>query len=434
MKKTSIGVGLIGIGVIGGAVARVLRDRATRLSQQVGVPVVLRRIKIAEIDLTRPIVAEFPEGIFTTNEEAFWATPDLDIIVEAIGGEYPAFNYLERALKSGKNVVSSNKEVISKHASELLALARANNAGLRFEASVGGGIPLLQPFQYDLSANEIKGIYAIINGTTNYILTRMAKEGIEFAEALKQAQALGYAERNPANDVDGYDSVYKLAIMAMLAFQTEVKPENIFREGITHLEARDFKYAAELGFVIKLLAIAKESGGDIELRVHPVFLPEENFLANVDGVFNAVLTTGDLVGDVIFSGQGAGPAPTSSAVVADVLAAAQDVASGVGNRMRWRLGGGKRLLPMEDVVTRYYFRLNVADKPGVLAHIAGIFGDNTISIASVIQKEVDESTEAAEVVIMTHPAKESAVRKAVGALKRLDSIKAVNNFIRVGID
>ncbi len=304
---------------------------------------------------------------------------------------------------------------------------------MRFEASVGGGIPLLQPFQYDLSANEIKGIYAIINGTTNYILTRMAQEGIEFADALQQAQALGYAERNPANDIEGYDSVYKLAILSMLAFQTEVKPEDIYREGITKLESRDFQYAAELGFVIKLLAIAKESNGDIELRVHPVFLPEENFLANVDGVFNAVLTTGDLVGDVIFSGQGAGPAPTSSAVVADILAAAQDVASGVGNRMRWRLGGGKRLLPMSDIVTRYYFRLNVADKPGVLADIAGIFGDNAISIASVLQKEVDETTESAEVVIMTHPARESAVQQAVEALRNLDSIKAVHNFIRVGI-
>jgi homoserine dehydrogenase len=433
MNKASIGVGLIGVGVIGGAVARVLRDRADRLSQQVGVPVVLRRIKIADVDLTRPIIAEFPKEVFTTDEADFWATPGMDIVVEAIGGEYPAFNYLERALRNGKHVVSSNKEVISKHASELLALARKNNVGLRFEASVGGGIPLLQPFQYDLSANEIKGIYAIINGTTNYILTRMAQEGIEFADALQQAQALGYAERNPANDIEGYDSVYKLAILSMLAFQTEVKPEDIYREGITRLESRDFQYASELGFVIKLLAIAKESNGDIELRVHPVFLPEENFLANVDGVFNAVLTTGDLVGDVIFSGQGAGPAPTSSAVVADILAASQDVASGLGNRMRWRLGGGKRLLPMSDIVTRYYFRLNVADKPGVLADIAGIFGDNAISIASVLQKEVDEKTESAEVVIMTHPAKESAVQRAVEAFRNLDSIKAVHNFIRVGI-
>ena len=433
MKKVDIGVGLIGIGVIGGAVARVLRDRAAKISEQIGAPVVLKRIKVAPVDLTRPIISEFPVEVFTTDEDDFYATPGMDIVVEAMGGEYPAFHYLEKALRAGKHVVSSNKEVISKHAAELLDLARENNVGLRFEASVGGGIPLLEPFQYDLSVNEIKGIYAIINGTTNYILTRMAKEGIEFADALKQAQALGYAEANPKNDIEGNDAVYKLSILSMLAFQTEVKPDDIYREGITKLQGRDFQYAKELGFVIKLLAIAKESEGKIELRVHPVFLPEDNFLANVDGVFNAVLTTGDLVGDVIFSGQGAGPAPTSSAVVADILAAAQDAVSGVGNRMRWRLGGGKQLMPMSEIVTRYYFRMNVADKPGVLAHIAGIFGDNNISIASVLQKEVDETTESAEVVIMTHPARESAVRRAVEALRSLGTIKAVHNFIRVGI-
>jgi len=433
VKKDSIGIGLIGIGVIGGAVARVLKDRSAKLAELAGAPVVLRKIKIAPVDLTRPIIKEFSAELFTTDEAEFFGNPDIDIVVEAIGGEFPALRYLEKALVAGKHVVSSNKEVISKHAAELLALARKNNVGLRFEASVGGGIPLLEPFQYDLSVNEIKGIFAIINGTTNYILTRMAQEGIEFAEALKQAQALGYAEANPKNDIEGNDAVYKLAILSMLAFDTEVKPEDIYREGITKLQGRDFQYAKELGFVIKLLAIAKESDGQIELRVHPVFLPDDNFLANIDGVFNAVLTTGDLVGDVIFSGQGAGPAPTSSAVVADVLAAAQDVASCVGNRMRWRLDGGKKLMPMSEVVTRYYFRLNVADKPGVLAHIAGIFGDNKISIASVLQKEVDEVTESAEVVIMTHPAKESAVRRAVESLKGLESIKAVHNFIRVGI-
>ncbi|MEN8614998.1 homoserine dehydrogenase [Dehalogenimonas sp. THU2] len=433
MSKPAIGIGLIGIGIIGGAVARGLRDRAARLSEQIGCPVELRRVKVAPMDLTRPIIAEFPTDTFTTDDDDFFNTPDMDIVIEAMGGEYPAFNYLERALLSGRHVVSSNKEVIAKHAAELLELARRNNVGLRFEASVGGGIPLLQPFQYDLSVNEIKGISAIINGTTNYILTNMACEGIPFADALRQAQELGYAERNPANDIEGFDSVYKLAIMAMLAFQIEVKPEDIYREGITKLETQDFLYATELGFVIKLLAIAKEDDGDIELRVHPVFLPRDNFLAKVDGVFNAALITGDLVGDVIFSGQGAGAAATSSAVIADALAAAQDVASGVGNRMRWRLGGTKRLLPMTEVVTRYYFRLNVADKPGVLAQIAGIFGDNGISIASVIQKEVNEASETAELVIMTHLARESAVRQAVEALRQNDSIKAVNNFVRVGV-
>ncbi|MDV2990045.1 MAG: homoserine dehydrogenase [Dehalogenimonas sp.] len=432
MEKKTIGVGLIGIGVIGGAVARGLKDRAARLEAQLGFQVELKRVKVAPQDMTRPIIAEFPENIFTTDDDDFFNTPDMDIIVEAMGGEYPAFDYLSRALSSGRHVVSSNKEVIAKHAAELLALAHKHNVGLHFEASVGGGIPLLEPLQYDLAANNILGIYAIINGTTNYILSQMDSAGIEFSEALRQAQELGYAERNPVNDIEGYDSVYKLAIMAMMVFRTEYKPEVIYREGITQLEVKDFKYAKELGFVIKLLAIAKADNGAVELRVHPVLLPHDNSLSRIDGVYNAALINGDLVGDVIFSGEGAGPSATSSAVIADIMAAAQDTALGVGNRMRWRLDDNRPLLPATDVVTQYYFRLNVTDQPGVLADIAAIFKDTAISIASVLQKEVDEDALTAEVVIMSHPARESAVRRAVEALQLLEAINAVN-IIRVGI-
>lgn len=432
MSEKSIGVGIIGIGVIGSAVARGLRDRADRLAEQVGCSVELKKIKVASQDMTRPIIAEFPPGIFTTDDDEFFDTPDIDIIVEAIGGEFPAFHYLSRALSTNRHVVSSNKEVIAKHAAELLELAHQHNVSLRFEASVGGGIPLLEPLQYDLSANNIKGIYAIINGTTNYILSQMDSEGIEFADALRQAQGLGYAERNPVNDIEGYDSIYKLAIMSMMVFRTEFKPDDILREGITRLEVKDFTYAKELGFVIKLLAIAKADDGEVELRVHPVLLPHDNFLSKVDGVYNAALINGDLVGDVIFSGEGAGPSATSSAVIADIMAAAQDKALGVGNRMRWRLDGKKRLLPASEIKTQYYFRLTVADQPGVLAEVATIFNDNAISIASVLQKEVDEASESAEVVIMSHLARESAIRRAIEALQLLDCIKAVN-IIRVGL-
>ena len=432
MANRSIGVGLIGIGVIGGAVARGLRDRAEWLERQLGCRVELKKIKIASQDMTRPIIAEFPPEVFTTDDNDFFNTPGIDIIVEAMGGEYPAFDYLSRALESGRHVVSSNKEVIAKHAAELLEKAHRNNVGLRFEASVGGGIPLLEPLQYDLAANNVLGIYAIINGTTNYILSQMDAEGIEFAEALRQAQGLGYAERDPSNDIEGFDSVYKLAIMSMMVFRTEVRPEDIHREGITRLEAKDFRYAKELGFVIKLLAIAKADDGAVELRVHPVLLPHDNFLAKIDGVYNAALISGDLVGNVLFSGEGAGPSATSSAVMADIMAAAQDTALGVGNRMRWRLDGKRELMPMEDIMTQYYFRLNAVDQPGVLADVAAIFKDTSISIASVLQKEVDEDALTAEVVIMTHPARESAVRRAVEALQLVEAINAVN-IIRVGI-
>ena len=383
--KNSIGVGLIGLGVVAGQVAKVLRDKVDVLTQQVGCPVELRRVKIIGADLKRPLVDELGADLVTTSEDEFFTTPGLDIIVEAIGGEQPAFDYLKKALTSGKHVVTSNKEVVAKHSAELLTLAKDNNVSLRCEASVGGGIPLLSPFQYDLIANEISGIYAIINGTSNYILSRMAREGLDFHTILRQAQRLGYAEANPENDVEGIDAAYKLAILATLAFKCEIRPEDIYCEGISKLDSRDFRYAEELGFTIKLLAIARQSNSAIEVRVHPVFLDKDSFLANVDGVYNAVLAEGDLVGKVIFSGQGAGPLPTSSAVLADVASVARDIYLGVGNRGVWAVKPDKIIKSIEDIETRYYFRMNIADRSGVLAKVSTIFGQNDISIASPIQ-------------------------------------------------
>jgi len=431
MKKQSIGVGLMGLGVVGGQVARVLIGRSDILAEQVGCPLVLRKVKVLEQDLARPQTREMDSQLFTTDADEFFADPEIDIVVEAIGGENPAFEYLKRALSAGKSVVTSNKEVIAKHGAELLALAQQQEVGLRYEASVGGGIPLISPFQYDLVANEIRGIYAIINGTTNYILTRMAKEGIDFSVALKKAQELGYAEANPENDIEGIDAVYKLAILASLAFHSQVRPEDIYCEGISRLASRDFQYAQELGFAIKLLAIAKQSNNVIETRVHPVFVPEESFLAKVDGVYNAILVDGDLVGNVLFFGEGAGASPTSSAVMADVVSTAQDIVRGAGSRAKWKLQPGKIIKPMSDIETRYYLRLNVADRPGVLAQIAKILGDQQISISSVIQKMADSVAQTAEIVIMTHPAKESAVQQALDEVVHLAVVNEISNFIRV---
>jgi homoserine dehydrogenase len=431
--KNGIGIGLIGLGVVAGQVAKVLRDKVDVLTQQVGCPVELRRIKIIGADLKRPLVAELGADLVTTSEDEFFATPGLDIIVEAIGGEQPAFDYLKKALISGKHVVTSNKEVVAKHSTELLTLAKDNNVSLRCEASVGGGIPLLSPFQYDLIVNEISGIYAIINGTSNYILSRMAREGLDFHAILRQAQRLGYAEANPENDVEGIDAAYKLAILSTLAFKSEIRPEDIYCEGISKLGSRDFRYAEELGFTIKLLAIARQSNNVIEVRVHPVFLDKDSFLANVDGVYNAVLAEGDLVGKVIFSGQGAGPLPTSSAVLADVASLARDIYLGVGSRGAWVVKPGKVIKSIEDIETRYYFRMNIADRSGVLAKVSTIFGQNDISIASAIQKEADDKYQRAEIVIMTHPAREKAVRRTLEGLKRLDVVNEINNLIRVEI-
>jgi len=431
MKKQSIGIGLMGLGVVGGQVARVLVDKADVLAEQVGCPLVLQKIKVLASDLARPQAKEMPSELFTTDDDEFFAEPGIDIVVEAIGGENPALDYLKRAISSGKCVVTSNKEVIAKHGAELQALAQQHDVGLRYEGSVGGGIPLITPFKYDLIANDISGIYAIINGTTNYILTRMAKEGIDFPSALKSAQKLGYAEANPENDIEGIDANYKLAILASLAFQSQVRPEDIYCEGISRIGSRDFRYAQELGFAIKLLAIAKQVDNSIEVRVHPVFIPEDSLLAKVDGVYNAILVEGDLVGKVLFFGEGAGALPTSSAIIADIVSSAQDIILGVGNKAKRRFESGKSIKPMAEIETRYYLRMNIADRPGVLAQISKALGDHLISIASVIQKEADIAAQTAEIVIMTHPAQEKAVQQAIGKLAQLEVVKEINNLIRV---
>jgi len=431
MEKQSIGIGLMGLGVVGGQVARVLKDKAGDLAEKVGCPLVLRKVQVLPQDLSRPQAREMPSQLFTTDADEFFAEPEIDIVVEAIGGESPALEYLQRAISGGKHVVTSNKEVIAKHGTELLALAQQHGVGLQYEASVGGGIPLIAPFKHDLVANEISGIYAIINGTTNYILTRMAREGTDFASALKLAQELGYAEANPENDIEGIDANYKLAILASLAFQSQIRPEDIYREGISRLASRDFRYARELGFAIKLLAIAKQSDESIEARVHPVFIPEDSFLAKVDGVYNAVLVEGDLAGKVLFFGEGAGALPTSSAVIADIVSSARKIVLGIGSKSRWKLKSGKSIKPMAEIETRYYVRMSIADHPGVLAQISRVFSDHMISISSAIQRETDSVTQAAEIVIMTHPAQERAMQQALSELAQLEVVREISNFIRV---
>lgn len=431
MDKKNIGVGLMGLGVVAGQVARVLTDKADELAEKVGCPLVLRKVKVLPQDLSRPQAKQMSSRLFTTDDEEFFREPGIDIVVEAIGGESPALDYLKRAITGGKHVVTSNKELIAKHGMELLALARQHGVGLQYEASVGGGIPLIAPFKHDLVANNISGIFAIINGTTNYILTMMAREGMDFASALKQAQELGYAEANPENDVEGIDANYKLAILASLAFQTQVRPQDIYREGISRLSSRDFRYARELGFAIKLLAIAKQSDDSIEARVHPVFIPADSFLAKVDGVYNCVQVEGDLVGKVLFVGEGAGANPTSSAVVADVVSSARKIVLGIGSISTWKAVSGKSIKTMDEIETQYYVRLNAADRPGVLAQIATVFGKNMISISSAIQPESDSQTQTAEIVIMTHPAREKAMQKALLELERLEVVREISNFIRV---
>ncbi len=428
-KGKTIGIGLMGLGVIGSGVAKVLLEKKDILARQAGSPLVLK--KILEKDLSKHGSLGIEPQLFTTRFADIVNHPEIDIVIELIGGERPAADYIREALIAGKPVVTANKEVMAKHGYELLTLAQQHQVALRFEASVGGGIPLIAPFQEDLVANDISAIYGIINGTANYILTQMEQRGLDFSVALRQAQDLGYAERDPTKDIEGLDAAYKIAILAALAFRTKVSLQDIYCEGISRLEARDFRYARELEYAIKLLAIAKASNQTIEVRVHPVFIPEDFLLAKVNGVYNAVQVEGDLVGKVIFYGQGAGPLPTSSAVIADVVAVAQGISYGISNFPKLTFDVGKTIKPMSEVETRYYFRMNVADRPGVLAQISKILGDHLISISSVIQKETDPIAQTAEIVIMTHPAKEQAVREALREMEFLPVVREINNFVRV---
>ena len=444
-SRSEIGVGLIGLGVVGGGVAQALLERRDYFARQVGAPLVVRKAVVR--DLAKPRTVELPPGMLTTDVNAVLGDPAVDIVVEVIGGEEPAGSFIRSALERGKHVVTANKELMAKSGPELLTSAHGRGLDIMFEASVGGGIPLISPFRRDLLANRITSIRAIINGTTNYILTGLSRagaagqalraQGIEppagagFAEALADAQRLGYAEPDPTNDVEGYDAAYKLAIMATLGFRSRVRPDQIDTTGITKLHPRDFQYAQELGYVIKLLAIAERMDGGIIARVAPAFLPLSEPLAKVDGVYNAVQIEGDLTGTVLFQGRGAGAEPTSSAVVADLLDLAHSMVLGNRERKYWGPEGDVPVLSLDQLTTRYYVRVTVKDRPGVLAQIAQALGNHEVSIAAVTQKEADEQANAAELVVMTHKAREGALRAALGDIEALPVVTNVSTVLRV---
>ncbi|HEY8477896.1 MAG TPA: homoserine dehydrogenase [Chloroflexota bacterium] len=428
--RDTIHVGLLGLGVVGTAVARTLADKAHTIARRVGCPVRLRRVLVRHPDKPRPIAAD----LVTTNPGDVLEDEAVDIVVEVMGGEHPAYEYILEAIRRGKHVVTANKEVMAKHGPEILARAAAQGVEVDFEAAVGGGIPVIGPFKIDLVANDIASVTAIINGTTNYILTRMARDHVDFDQALREAQAQGYAEADPRNDVEGLDAAYKLAILASLAFRAQVDPRHVYTEGITRLSARDFRYARELGYTIKLLALARSVDGAIEARVHPALVPLQHMLANVDDVYNAVVVDGDLVGRILFYGRGAGAGPTSSAVVADIIDTATRIQLGHRGGPGLVFDGERRIRPMDEVETRYYLRLLAVDRPGVFAKITGVLGDHAISLASVIQKEdvaLPDGSVVAEIVLMTHRAQEVAVQEAVRRVAELPVVVEVGALIRV---
>ena len=423
----AIQVGLLGAGVVGSGTLDVLWRRGNHIATRVGRPIEVKRVLVRDLAKQRGVA--IPADILTTDPSAVLEDRDIQIVVELMGGIEPARGYIAAALRARKHVVTANKDVIASHGRELFALANECGVNLFFEASVGGAIPVIGALRHDLIANEITRIQAIINGTTNFILTAMA-QGREYAAALREAQELGYAEANPRNDVEGIDAAYKLAILSTLAFRTHVSVSDVPHLGITTLEAKDFRYAAEMGYVIKLLAEARLVDGKIEAGVYPALLPETHHLANVKGVFNAVLIDGDEIDTLMLYGRGAGAKPTASAVVADICAVAHDIVRGVVDRIE--IGTETRpIVDFGDTASRFYIRLQVVDQPGVLAQIARILGDERISIASVLQKETDETARVAELVIMTHSAQQRQVVGALRRIKDLEVVRSISNFIRV---
>ncbi len=421
----TVRIGLLGVGVVGSAVAQaILEDDG--ISFRNGVK--LELVRAAVRDTSRQRAVEMPAGILTDDPSQVVDAPDIDVVVELMGGENPAFDLISSALSSGKHVVSANKEVLAKRGKALLAAASESGANLSYEASVGGGIPVLDTISDDLKANRIDSIRAIINGTTNYILTRMASEGAAYDEVLKDAQRLGYAEADPTADVDGFDALYKVVILGHLAFGTSAPVESIHREGIGQIDARDFRYAEELGYTIKLIAAAQRTDQGLLLRVHPSFIPLDVPIASVNGAMNMVEIEGDLVGPLWLQGAGAGPEPTASAVLGDVLR----IARGLDNPPTGESESeALPLAAMNQHRCRYYLRLTATDRPGVLAQVARVLGDADISIRSVIQMDTDEAARQADLVIMTHSALEANMQEAAEILRKLDVVVELDNLIRV---
>lgn len=437
-----INIGIIGLGTVGCGTVEVLRRNAALLRKRSGCELVVKRIATRTPDKSRPI--EVDHSVVSDDVDALLADPEIHIVCELVGGVDPARDYVLRAIAAGKSVVTANKELIAKHGPEIDAAAAAAGVDFLFEGSVGGGIPLIAPLRDSLAGNRVQQITGILNGTTNYILTKMTREHEDFADVLAEAQALGYAEADPTSDVDGFDTMYKLSILAGIAFDTTVHLDDVYREGIRAVSARDIEYARELGFVIKLIALARQhDDGEIELRVHPALLPETHPLANVNDVFNAVLVEGDAVGQVMFYGRGAGMEPTGSAVVGDIVAIARrlhcggglapedEVPEGGATEATAATGAAKTVVfkTASDIETRFCVRMQVADRPGMLAQIATVFGEKGVSLDSIVQKKSDGET--AEIFWLTHRTSQRAMARSLNEFNRLDAVREVSSVLRV---
>ncbi|MBF0459577.1 MAG: homoserine dehydrogenase [Nitrospirae bacterium] len=427
MSKAVVNVGIIGFGTVGSGTARIILQNGALIEKRTGKKIILKRI--ADLDIVRDRGVAVPPGVLTTDAYEIINDPSIDVVVELVGGIQPAKKFMLDALKQGKHVVTANKALLATKGHEIFKEAEAQGKSVGFEAAVAGGIPIIKVMREGLVANNILSIYGIINGTSNYILTRMTREGAPFEKVLEDAQDLGYAENDPTWDIEGIDTAHKLTLLASLSYGIPLSFDRIYKEGITAITPEDIAYASELGYKIKLLAIAKVVNSEIELRVHPTMLPEDSLISKVDDVLNAVYVIGDAVGETMYYGRGAGDMPTGSAVVSDII----DIASrGKGRCCSFLSAGpcGYTIKDSLDIETMYYFRFTVLDRPGVLSKISGVLGAHNISISAVIQKERREG-EAVPLVVLTHRAKERDIVNAVKEIDTLPVIAAKTRFIRV---
>jgi homoserine dehydrogenase len=424
-EKRVIRVGQIGCGTVGSGVFEILRDNAEIISRRTGCEI--RIVRVAVKDLSDPRYVDVPEESLTTDADDVIKNPEVDIVVEVMGGVEPARSFILSAIAAGKHVVSANKELMSTHGGEILEAAEDKRVDVAYEASVGGGIPILLPLKQNLAGNHISQMLGIVNGTTNYVLTRMSEEGLSFSEAVTKAQSLGLAEADPSADVEGKDAAAKIAILASMAFNSRVTLDDVYAEGIAGITPADITFGRDFGYVIKLLAVAKDEPDGISVRVHPTMIPADHPLAAVRDENNAIFVSGDAVGELMFYGKGAGSLPAASAVVGDIVSISRNIISG-GRLVGCTCFTQKPIKDMADVVCRYFMIFDVPDRPGVLAQIAGVFGDNAVSIKSVIQHGM--GTEA-RIVLITHAVREDSLRATVKGLEELEAVNRIASVIRV---
>jgi len=431
LKKSGISVGIVGFGTVGTGVTKILMGKGSELQRRLGFPILLKRI--ADTDIKRDRGISLPSGLIVKDADIILNDPEIEIVIELIGGIHPAKEIILKAIRNGKHVVTANKALIAIDGKAIFDAADKRNVEIGLEAAVAGSIPIIKIIREALVGNKIEALFGIINGTSNYILSKMTEEGVDFSTALDDAKKLGYAEADPKFDIKGIDSAHKLAILLSLSFGTPFSFHRIYTEGITEITPLDIKFASEFGYKIKLLAIAKRINNEIEARVHPTMLPDDSLISNVNGVFNAVYVEGDAIGQALYYGKGAGEMPTGSAVVSDIVDIARNIRAGATERIRGLgipVNNKLSIRKMEDIYSCYYLRFSAIDKPGVLSRISGILGSCNISIKSVIQKE-RKKEKAVPLVMMTHKAREKDILTALKKIKRLSVVSGRTLFIRV---